>query len=61
MTWENNFWYTRVTSNGGPCSDEELDSDDMSINTINYFIFYIFRYVKKSHEDCLRLQCDLLV
>jgi hypothetical protein len=38
MTWENNFWYTRVISNGGPCSDEtlnnecddELESDDMS-------------------------------
>ena len=39
MTWKNNFWYTRVTSNGGPCSDEELDSDDMSINTINSFYF----------------------
>jgi hypothetical protein len=39
MTWKNNFLYTRVTSNGEPCSDEELngkcnnelDSDDKSI------------------------------
>ena len=38
ITWENNFWYVRLTNNGGPCSDEEidsecnneLDSDDMS-------------------------------
>jgi hypothetical protein len=38
MTWENNFWYTRMTSNGEPCSgkeldsqcDDELDSDDKS-------------------------------
>jgi hypothetical protein len=27
MIWENNLWYTRMTSNGGPCSDEELDSE----------------------------------
>jgi hypothetical protein len=27
MTWENNIWYTRVTSDGGPCSDKELDSE----------------------------------
>ena len=27
MTQENNLWYTRVTSNAGPCSDEELDSE----------------------------------
>jgi hypothetical protein len=27
MTWKNNIWYTRVISNGGPCSDEELNSE----------------------------------
>jgi hypothetical protein len=26
MTWENNLWYTRVISNGGPCNNEEIDS-----------------------------------
>jgi hypothetical protein len=30
MTWENNFLYTRVASNGGPYNDEELNSDDKS-------------------------------
>jgi hypothetical protein len=26
MTWDNNFWYTRVASNGGHCSDVDLNS-----------------------------------
>jgi hypothetical protein len=30
VPWENIFWYIRVTTNGGSCSDDELESDDMS-------------------------------
>jgi hypothetical protein len=30
MAWEDNFWHIRVTNNGGPCSNDELESDDMS-------------------------------
>jgi hypothetical protein len=30
ILWENSLWYTRVTNDGGPCSDDELESDDMS-------------------------------
>jgi hypothetical protein len=30
VPWKSNFWYTRVTSNGGPCTDDGLESDHMS-------------------------------
>jgi hypothetical protein len=56
MTWKNNFWYTRETSDGGPCSDEKLDSDDKS-TYYNQFIFFTSSgMLEKSHEDCIRLQ-----
>jgi hypothetical protein len=31
MIWKMNLWYTRVFNNGGPYSDNKLESDDMSI------------------------------
>jgi hypothetical protein len=30
MTWKNIFGYTKVITNGGPCSYDELESGDMS-------------------------------
>jgi hypothetical protein len=30
MSWKYIFWYTKVITNGGPCSGDELESGDMS-------------------------------
>jgi hypothetical protein len=56
MTLENNIFYTRVINNGGPCSDEELDSNDKSAYHNQFiFLFTSTHMLKKSHDDCLRL------